>query len=73
MYQMNYFHGGIFLHAIKNSNCLACWWIVQIITPRRKYFLRATTEGNCYTSPYVKSHLIIHPISQKEWNNCTSR
>ena len=29
-----------------NSNCLACWWIVQIITPRRNYFPRATPEGN---------------------------
>ena len=28
---------------------------------------------NCYTSPYIKSHFIIHPICQKRWNNITSR
>ena len=28
---------------------------------------------NCYTSPYIKSHYIIHPIYQKRWNNSTSR
>ena len=32
--------------ALINSYCLACWWIVQIITPRRNYFPRATPEGN---------------------------
>ena len=31
---------------IVNSYCLACWWIVQIITPRRNYFPRATPKGN---------------------------
>ena len=33
-------------HGIINSYCQACWWIVQIITPRRNYFPRATPEGN---------------------------
>ena len=31
----------IFRREIVNSYCLACWWIVQIITPRRNYFPRA--------------------------------
>ena len=36
----------IIIMIIINSYCLACWWIVQIITPRRNYFPRATPDGN---------------------------
>ena len=34
------------LFCVINSYCLACWWIVQIITLRMNYFPRAMPEGN---------------------------
>ena len=33
----------------------------------------AVNKLYCYTSPYIKSHLMIQAISQKECNNSTSR
>ena len=33
----------------------------------------AVNKTYCYTSPYIKSHLMIHAISQIECNDSTSR
>ena len=63
----------IMLHETVNIFCFGFLSFAKIDILCMILFESAVNKAYCYTSPYVKSHLIIHAISKKEGNNSTSR
>ena len=51
----------------------SCGHRENLIHDLSRSILTRIVNFDCYTSPYIKSHFIIHTICQKKWNNSTSR